>query len=47
MHLHRQDSEVLVNIDVDGLPGIEFGVVVDNVALRLSQPVWTHHSATA
>ena len=47
VHLHRQDSKVLVKIDVDGLSGIEFGVVVDNVALGLSQPVWTYHSATA
>ena len=47
VHLHREDGEVLVKVDVDGVSGVELGVIIDDVALGLGQPVWAHHLAGA
>ena len=39
VHLHCQDGEVLVDVEVHGITRVEAGVVIDDMALRLRQPI--------
>lgn len=37
MHLHRDEQEILVDVDVDGMGRVQVGVAVDDVASGLGK----------